>query len=129
MRQDCWIGGQWAPAAGGRRFAVENPATQEVLAEVAEGGAADVDRAVAAARACFESDAWRGLAPRERGQILARAADLLQSRLEEFAALETRQNGKVLFESKIETAMSVEVLRYFAGWAGTLSVPLKSRFS
>ena len=131
MRQDCWIGGQWAPAAGGRRFAVENPATQETLAEVAEGGEPEVDRAVAAARACFESEAWRGLASRERGQILARAADLLQSRLEEFAALETRQNGKVLFESKIETAMSVEVLRYFAGWADKITgdtLPVSGNF-
>jgi acyl-CoA reductase-like NAD-dependent aldehyde dehydrogenase len=131
MRQDCWIGGQWAPAASGRRFPVENPATQEVLAQVAEGDAADVDRAVAAARACFESDAWRTMAPRLRGQMLARAADLLHARLEEFAALETRQNGKVLFESRIELAMSVDVLRYFAGWADKITgdtLPVSGNF-
>jgi acyl-CoA reductase-like NAD-dependent aldehyde dehydrogenase len=100
---------------------VENPATEELLAEVAEGGADDIARAVAAARACFASDGWRGMAARDRGRLLTRAADLLQERLDEFAALETRQNGKLLFESKIEIAMSVEVLRYFAGWADKIT--------
>jgi acyl-CoA reductase-like NAD-dependent aldehyde dehydrogenase len=109
------------PAASGRRFPVENPATEEVLAQVAEGGEADVDAAVRAARACFESDAWRAMAARQRGVVLAKAADILQSRLAEFAELETRQNGKVLFESKIEIAMSVDVLRYFAGWADKIT--------
>jgi acyl-CoA reductase-like NAD-dependent aldehyde dehydrogenase len=131
VRADCWINGQWVPAASGRRFPVENPATQEVLAEVAEGGEAEVDAAVRAARACFESDAWRGMAARQRGILLAKAADLLQSRLGEFAELETRQNGKVLFESKIEIAMSVDVLRYFAGWADKITgatLPVSGNF-
>ena len=131
MRADCWINGQWTPAASGRRFPVENPATQEVLAEVAEGGEADVDAAARAARACFESDAWRGMAARQRGVLLAKAADLLQERLGEFAELETRQNGKVLFESKIEIAMSVDVLRYFAGWADKITgatLPVSGNF-
>jgi acyl-CoA reductase-like NAD-dependent aldehyde dehydrogenase len=117
VRRDQYIGGEFAPAASGRRFPVENPATEEVLAEVAEAGAEDVDRAVAAARACYESDGWRKLEPRQRGRMLAKAADLLESRADEFAALETRQNGKPLFESKIDVAMTVETLRYYAGWA------------
>jgi len=121
VRADCWIGGQWVPASSGRRFPVENPATEEILAQVAEGGDADVDAAVRAARACLESGAWHGMAARERGVILTKAADLLQARLGEFAELETRQNGKVLFESKIEIAMSVDVLRYFAGWADKIT--------
>jgi aldehyde dehydrogenase (NAD+) len=131
MRQDLYLNGAWKPAAGGRRFAVENPATEEVLCEVAEGGPEDVDRAVAAARACFESDAWRGLSARERGKRLARVADLLESRLEEFAKLETLQNGKPLFESKIDVSMSVDVLRYYAGWADKITgatLPVSGNF-
>jgi len=121
VRADCWIGGAWVPAGSGRRFPVINPATEAVLADVAEGGEPEVDAAVQAARACLESDAWRGLAPRQRGAMLARAADILTGRLAEFAELETRQNGKVLFESKIEVAMSADVLRYFGGWADKIT--------
>ncbi len=131
MRQDCWIGGAWTPASTGRRFAVVNPATEELLAEVAEGDAADVDRAVEAARACLESDAWRGLAARARGRLLARAADALEARRDEFAALITRENGKPLFESGIDVAMSVDTLRYYAGWADKITgdtLPVTGRF-
>jgi len=121
VRTDLYIGGAFAPAAGGRRFAVENPATEETLCQVAEAGADDVDRAVRAARACFESDGWQKLEPRRRGQMLAKAADLLESRAEEFARLETQQNGKPFFESKIDVAMTVETLRYYAGWADKIT--------
>jgi len=121
VRTDLFIANEWRPAQSGRRFPVENPATEEILAEVALGDAADVDAAVRAARACFESDAWRGLSGRRRGRILARAADLLEARLEEFARLETAHNGKTLFESKIEVGMTVQTLRYFAGWADKIS--------
>ncbi|HXY39109.1 MAG TPA: aldehyde dehydrogenase family protein [Vicinamibacteria bacterium] len=121
MRTDLYVGGAWAPAAGGRRFAVENPATEETLGQVAEAGADDVDRAVGAARACFESDGWQTLEPRKRGQMLGRAADLLESRADEFARLETQQNGKPFFESKIDVAMTVETLRYYAGWADKIT--------
>ena len=121
MRLDHYIGGAWAPSAGGKRFPVENPATEDLLGEVAAADAADVDRAVAAARACFDSDAWQKLEPRRRGQMLARAADLLESRADEFARLETQQNGKPFFESKIDVAMTVETLRYYAGWADKIT--------
>ena len=121
MRTDLYVGGAWAPAAGGRRFAVENPATEETLGQVAEAGADDVHRAVGAARACFESDGWQTLEPRKRGQMLGRAADLLESRADEFARLETQQNGKPFFESKIDVAMTVETLRYYAGWADKIT--------
>jgi len=121
VRTDLYVGGAWAPAAGGRRFAVENPATEETLGQVAEAGADDVHRAVGAARACFESDGWQTLEPRKRGQMLGRAADLLESRADEFARLETQQNGKPFFESKIDVAMTVETLRYYAGWADKIT--------
>ena len=133
MRADCYINGAWAPAAaaGGRRFPVENPATEETLVDVAQGDAADIDRAVQAARACFESDGWNKLAPRQRGRMLARAADLLEARAGEFAELESRQNGKLLFESKIDVAMAVDTLRYYAGWCDKITgdtLPVSGNF-
>jgi len=121
VRTDLFIANEWRPAQSGRRFPVENPATEEILGEVAQGDAADVDAAVRAARACFESDAWRSLSGRRRGRMLARAADLLEARLDEFARLETAHNGKTLFESKIEVGMTVQTLRYYAGWADKIT--------
>src|SRR3989442_11973785 len=114
---DLFINNEWRPAASGRRFPVVNPATEEVIAEVALGDAADVNAAVKAARTCFDADCWRKLSARQRGRLLAKAADLLEGRLDEFARLETAHNGKTLFESKIELGMTVNTLRYYAGWA------------
>ncbi|HKR54796.1 MAG TPA: aldehyde dehydrogenase family protein [Gemmatimonadales bacterium] len=121
MKTDLFINNEWRPALSGKRFAVENPATEEIIAEVAQGDAADADNAVKAARACFESDAWRGMSARKRGRLLFKTADLLEARLEEFARLETAHNGKTLFESKIEISMTVNTLRYYAGWADKIT--------
>ncbi|MGH7529275.1 MAG: aldehyde dehydrogenase family protein [Gemmatimonadales bacterium] len=121
MKTDLFIGNEWRPAVSGKRFAVVNPATEEVLADVAAADAADVENAVAAAKACFESQQWRELSARNRGRLLFRAADLLEQRLDEFTRLETAQNGKTLFESKIELTMTVNTLRYYAGWADKIA--------
>ncbi len=117
MKTDLFINNEWRPASSGRRFPVVNPATEEVIAEVALGDAADVNAAVKAARTCYESDGWRKLSARQRGRLLAKTADLLEARLDEFARLETAHNGKTLFESKIELGMTVNTLRYYGGWA------------
>ena len=116
MKTDLFINNEWRPATAGKRFPVENPATEEVIAEVAAGDAADVDNAVRAAKACFESAAWREMSGRKRGKLLFKAADLLEARLDEFSRLESAQNGKTLFEAKIELTMTVNTLRYYAGW-------------
>jgi aldehyde dehydrogenase (NAD+) len=121
VKTDLFINNEWRPAVSGKRFPVENPATEETIAEVALGEAADIDDAVAAARACFDSDAWRGLSARKRGRMLTKAADLLEARLDEFARLETAHNGKTLFESKIELTMTVNTLRYYGGWADKIT--------
>jgi len=121
VKTDLFINNEWRPALSGKRFPVENPATEEIIAEVAQGDAADADHAVKAARACFESDAWRGMSARKRGRLLFKTADLLEARLEEFARLETAHNGKTLFESKIEISMTVNTLRYYAGWADKIT--------
>ena len=117
MKTDLFIGNEWRAATSGKRYGVFNPATEECLAEVAEADAADVDAAVGAARRCFESAEWRGLSARKRGALLYRLADLVDQRAKEFAELETRNNGKPLFESKIDVAMAVQTYRYYAGWA------------
>ena len=131
MKTDLFINNEWRPAASGRRFPVVNPATEDVIAQVAQGDAADVDAAVTAARACFESDAWRKLSARQRGRLLAKTADLLEARLDEFARLETAHNGKTLFESKIELGMTVNTLRYYGGWADKIvgdTLPVEGPF-
>jgi aldehyde dehydrogenase (NAD+) len=126
VHTELFVDNTWRKAASGSTLEVVNPATEETIAEVQAAGIADVDTAVAAARACFDSDPWRLLSARKRGGILARAADLLEARAAEFAEVETRQNGKPLFESKIDVAQTVEVFRYYAGWADKVAGDLRS---
>src|SRR5262249_18704380 len=98
-----------------------NPATEEVLGEVAYAGDTEVEAAVQAARTCFESSAWRSMPARKRGELLYRAGDLLEKKSDDVARIETQQNGKPFFESKIDVAMTVETLRYYAGWTDKLT--------
>ena len=121
MKTQLFINNEWCDAASGNTLDVINPATAETLAAVQSAGEADVTRAVAAARTCFESDEWRGLTPRKRGEVLYRAGQLLVERRDDIAKLETLQNGKPLFESKIDVAMTAETLKYYGGWADKLS--------
>ena len=112
------IDGQWVDAA--KQFDTSNPATGEVLTQIAEASAADVDRAVAAARQAFEDRGgpWRKMSASERGRLIWRLADLLEKNIDEFAELETLDNGKPIFESRyVDMPMVIDVLRYYAGWA------------
>ncbi|MFY9552585.1 MAG: aldehyde dehydrogenase family protein [Thermoanaerobaculia bacterium] len=121
MKTDLFIDGAFVPAASGKRFATVNPATGETIAEVAEAGKPDLDRAVAAARKAFESGPWASMKPRQRGRILTRAAELLSSRAEEFGKLETLDNGKPIFEAaKIDMPATAECLAYFGESADKL---------
>ncbi|HVH68909.1 MAG TPA: aldehyde dehydrogenase family protein [Gemmatimonadales bacterium] len=129
MKTDLLIANEWRAAP--KRYCLTNPATEEPLAEVAEAGEAEIDAAVRAARACLESKAWRELPARRRGQVLHRMADLLEQRGAEIAEVETRNNGKPLFESKIDVAMAIETLRYYGGWADKLTgdtLPVNGNF-
>ncbi len=131
MKTELFVGNEWIAADSGETFEVVNPATEEVIAQVAKGGEADIDAAVAAARSCFDSEEWRKMSGRKRGKLLAKAADILQSRLGEFAELESIHNGKTLFEAKIEVFMSVSTLRYYAGWADKIegkTIPVEGPF-
>lgn len=115
------IGGQWVESASGKTFATINPATTEVLAQVAEGEREDINRAVAAARKAFESGPWPKMTPSQRGRLLWKLADLLEAHAEEFAALETLDNGKPIKYAKGgDVPLTVDHFRYFAGWASKL---------
>ncbi len=118
LQTQLFIGGEFVDAADGSTFRVENPAEASTLAEVAEAREADVDRAVKAARAAFESKEWQRLAARDRGLLLFRLADLIEAHIDELARIETLDNGKPFFESRqIDLPDVVRVFRYYAGWA------------
>jgi acyl-CoA reductase-like NAD-dependent aldehyde dehydrogenase len=127
-----FIGGEWQDAASGRTFPTYNPATGEVLAEVAEADAADVDRAVRAARDAFENSEWARIDAAERGRVLYRLADALEAHADEIARLETLNNGKPLREARrFDVAGAIDCFRYYAGWADKIegeTIPLSRPF-
>ncbi|QOJ15294.1 MAG: aldehyde dehydrogenase family protein [Planctomycetia bacterium] len=112
------INGEWQDAASGKTFETINPATEEVIARVAEADAVDIDRAVAAARRAFEEGPWSKMTASERGRLMYKLADLIDENRKELAALETLDNGKPLGESlKADLPLTTACYRYFAGWA------------
>jgi phenylacetaldehyde dehydrogenase len=127
-----FIDGEFVDAVSGKTFPVFNPATGEILAKVAEGDAADVDLAVKAARRAFESGPWRSMSPAERARLIYKLADKLEERLEDLALLESLDNGKPLAVARVaDVPMSVENLRYMAGWATKIvgqSIPIPGEF-
>jgi phenylacetaldehyde dehydrogenase len=111
------INGKWVEALSGKTFPTYNPATGEVLARVAEGDKADIDLAVKAARAAFETGPWSKLTASERGRLIWKIADLIEENLEEFAELETLDNGKPLKVARAaDVPLAVDLFRYMAGW-------------
>ncbi|MFL6139907.1 MAG: NAD-dependent succinate-semialdehyde dehydrogenase [Frankiaceae bacterium] len=106
------IGGQWREAAGGRTFAVEDPATGEQIAEVADGGADDATAALDAA--CAAQEEWAATPPRERGEILRRSYELMVERADDLALLMTLEMGKPVAQSRAEVVYAAEFLRWFA---------------
>ena len=121
LKTDLFINGEFVPSTSGKRFATVNPATGETLGEVAEADKEDLERAIAAARAAFESGPWARMKPRERGKILRKAAELLAARAEEFGRVETLDNGKPIFEAaKIDMPAAADCLSYFGESADKL---------
>lgn len=115
------IDGQWSAAASGKTFETYNPATGEVLARVAEGDKADIDRAVKAARRTFETGPWPAMKAHERAKLIWKLADLIEAHTEEFAQLETLDNGKPFAVAKAaDVPLAVELFRYMAGWVTKL---------
>jgi len=116
------IDGTWIEARSGKTFPVYDPSTGTVLANVAEAEAADVDKAVKAARKAFDDGPWPRMSPSERGRILWKLADLIEKRSEEFATLESLDNGKPLAVARAaDVPLTVDMFRYMAGWATKLT--------
>ena len=112
------IDGQWVD--GSKKFETINPATEEVLTEITEASAVDVDHAVEAARRAFEdrNGPWRKLSASERGRLIWNLAHLVEKNIDELSELETLDNGKPIFESRyVDMPMVIDVLRYYAGLA------------
>jgi aldehyde dehydrogenase (NAD+) len=119
--QHLLIDGRRVPAGSGRTFKSLNPATGQVIATVAEGGEADVELAVAAARRAFEGP-WRTMRASERGQILLRWADLLRAHADEIIELESIDAGKPISATmRQDFPAAVDTLTYYAGWADKIS--------
>ena len=96
-----FINNQWVDSASGKTFPTYDPATGEVLAQVAEGDREDINRAVKAARKAFDSGVWPEMTPSERGRLIWKLADLIEECLEEFAQLESLDNGKPLAVARV----------------------------
>jgi acyl-CoA reductase-like NAD-dependent aldehyde dehydrogenase len=130
-RKQLFIDNEWRHAAGGATLEVVNPATETVIATVPSAEQADVDAAVAAARAALDGP-WGKMSARERGRLIWKIGERLMARADEIARLETLHNGKPIFESRqIEIPAAAECLQYFAGWADKIhgeTVPVKGNY-
>jgi len=115
-----FIGGKFVPAGSGKRFATINPANEKTLAQIADAGEKDVDKAVKAARAAYEK-VWRKMPGRERGKYLYRIARIIQERARELAVVESMDGGKPIRESRdVDIPLAAAHFFYHAGWADKL---------
>jgi phenylacetaldehyde dehydrogenase len=111
------IDDQWVSAASGKTFPVYDPATGTVMAQVAEADREDVDRAVKAARRAFDGGPWAKMTGSQRGRLLWKLADLIEQHLEEFAELESIDNGKPLSVARVaDVPLAIDIFRYMGGW-------------
>lgn len=112
------IDGEWCAAANDKRFATLNPATEQVIAEVAEAGASEIDAAVAAARKALRRGPWAMMTGADRGRILRRLADSVRECSEELVLLESIDAGKPLAATRrMDLPAAIDCLEYYAGWA------------
>ena len=129
---EVFLAGRWQRPASGRNIRVYNPATTEVIAEVGEADASDVDAAVQAARKAFDSGIWPRLSPRERERVLLRIADLMERHADELAELESLDVGKPITEARLaDIPLSAEFFRYYAGWISKVhgeTIPVNGPF-
>jgi phenylacetaldehyde dehydrogenase len=127
-----FIDGKWVEAASGKTFPTYNPATGEVMAQVAEGDREDINRAVKAARKAFDVGPWPQMTASERGRLIWKLGDLIEQHLEQFAQLESLDNGKPLSVARVaDVPLAVDLFRYMAGWATKIegnTIPFSSKF-
>jgi len=127
------INGKWVNSASGKTFPTINPSTGEVIAQVAEADAVDVDRAVIAARAAFETGAWRRkMTASQRGAMINRLADLIEKHADELAQLESLDNGKPYHIARAaDLPLTIACYRYYAGWADKIhgkTIPVNGNY-
>jgi len=120
-----WIGGEWSAPAGGASYETIDPATEQSLTRVSRAEAADVDRAVRAARRAYEKY-WRKLRPAERAKYLYRVARAIGERARDFARIETRDCGRLLRATEADVARTAAGFFYHAGWADKLAWAVES---
>jgi phenylacetaldehyde dehydrogenase len=127
-----FIDGKWVEAASGKTFPTYNPATGEVMAQVAEGDREDINRAVKAARKAFDGGPWPEMSASDRGRLVWKLADLIEQHLEQFAQLESLDNGKPLSVARVaDVPLAVDLFRYMAGWATKIegnTIPFSPKF-
>src|SRR5258708_28023974 len=112
------INGKWVTASSGKLFDVYDPATEMLLARVAEGDAADIDLAVRAARQALGHGPWSRMSPSARGRVIHRIGDLILEHLDELAQLESLDNGKPFSVARVaDVPLSADIFRYMSGWA------------
>src|SRR6266481_5507712 len=111
------INGKWVDSVSRKTFPTINPSTGEVITQVAEADAADVDKAVAAARAAFDKGAWRKMSASARGVLMNKLADLIEKHADELAQLESLDNGKPYHVARAaDLPLTIACYRYYAGW-------------
>jgi betaine-aldehyde dehydrogenase len=116
-----FINGEWTEGSSGKRIPVYDPSTEEVIAEIPDAGAADVNAAVAAARYAFDEGGWPQTTAQERGRILFRIAARLREEVPQLAELESRNCGKPIVESEYDIADAATVFEYYGGLANKVS--------
>ena len=115
------IDGRWEDARSGGRIEIVNPSDGQVIGHAAAGEAADIDRAVAAARRAFDDGPWSRTTPAQRARLLWKLADLIEANADELALLEVLNTGKPLKLARLfDIGMACEMLRYHAGWCTKL---------
>jgi betaine-aldehyde dehydrogenase len=112
-----FINGQWVSSASGETLPVYDPSTEELIAHVASTGAADVDRAVKAARAAFDGGPWPGMSAQDRGRILFKLADKIRQNSAQLAEIESRNSGKPIVEAEFDIADVATCFEYYGGLA------------
>ncbi|MGM9925925.1 MAG: aldehyde dehydrogenase family protein [Bacillus sp. (in: firmicutes)] len=127
-----YINGQFVESVSGKTFTSPNPATGEILAEIYEADAADIDVAVKAARAAFDQGKWSKMSAADRSRLMYKLADLMEKNAENLAQLETLDNGKPIRETKYaDVPLAIEHMRYYAGWSTKIvgqTIPVSGKF-
>ena len=124
---DLFINGEFIPAVDGKYFDTINPSNEKKIAEVAEAGKADIEKAVASSQKAYEKT-WSKMHPKERGKYIYRIARLLQERAREFSVIETMDGGKPIRESRdVDVPLAAAHFFYHAGWADKIQYAFAGR--